>query len=100
MYRNFITIFSNFIQYQNNINKDGYLIIKSDLTRSQQLNLADALRKLRKMIRDLFIVPKQTSQYIKEKHRQRKIQAAQERVFNKRRRSEIKNCRRGIYHVD
>lgn len=35
---------------KNRLSKDGYLIIKSDRTRSQQLNLADAISTLRYMI--------------------------------------------------
>ncbi|XP_011503512.1 PREDICTED: peptidyl-tRNA hydrolase ICT1, mitochondrial [Ceratosolen solmsi marchali] len=89
-----------FMKYQNNINKDGYLIIKSDLTRSQQLNLADALQKLRKMIQDLFIIPKQPTIYVQEKYRQRQIKAAQERVFIKRKRSDVKRNRQIIIKTD
>lgn len=34
------------------LTKDGFLIIRSDKTRSQQMNLADALEKIRNIIRD------------------------------------------------
>jgi peptidyl-tRNA hydrolase ICT1 len=40
------------LQNQGKINKEGFLIIKSDVTRFQQMNLADALEKLRTLIRD------------------------------------------------
>jgi peptidyl-tRNA hydrolase ICT1 len=43
--------FFNF-QFKTKINSEGFLIIKSDVTRYQQMNLADALEKLRTMIRD------------------------------------------------
>lgn len=33
------------------INREGFLVIKSDVTRFQQMNLADALEKLRNIIR-------------------------------------------------
>lgn len=35
---------------KNQITKEGYLVTKSDRTRSQQLNLADAMDKLRDLI--------------------------------------------------
>uniref|UniRef100_A0A336MUC9 Large ribosomal subunit protein mL62 n=1 Tax=Culicoides sonorensis TaxID=179676 RepID=A0A336MUC9_CULSO len=39
-------------QYKHRITKEGYFVIKSELTRHQQLNLADALEKLRTVIRE------------------------------------------------
>ncbi|XP_014238058.1 peptidyl-tRNA hydrolase ICT1, mitochondrial [Trichogramma pretiosum] len=71
-------------KYKNRINKDGYLVIKSELTRSQQLNVADAMQKLRQMIRDLIVVPVEPDLVAAEKHRLRQMKAAQERVFTKR----------------
>ncbi|KOB70150.1 putative beta-keto adipate succinyl CoA transferase, partial [Operophtera brumata] len=38
--------------HTNKLSKDGYLIIRSDATRSQQLNLADCMRKLRGLLRE------------------------------------------------
>ncbi|VVC41664.1 Hypothetical protein CINCED_3A015086 [Cinara cedri] len=35
---------------KNKLTKDGYLVIRSEKTRSQQLNLADAMERLRKLI--------------------------------------------------
>ncbi|XP_058790324.1 large ribosomal subunit protein mL62 [Phymastichus coffea] len=83
-------------KHSNQINKDGYLIIKSDLTRSRQLNVADALQKLRQMIRDLIIVPVEPDELTKEKHRKRQVKAAQERLFVKRARSQVKRDRLGL----
>ena len=37
-------------QVKHQISKEGHFIVKSDRTRSQQLNLADALDKLRNLI--------------------------------------------------
>ena len=37
-------------QVKNQLTKEGYFVINSERTRSQQLNLADALDKLRDMI--------------------------------------------------
>jgi len=58
-------------QMRNLTTKDGYIIVKSDKTRSQQLNLADAMEKLRNMIHkaaDSLIVA-QPSPASLEKHR-------------------------------
>lgn len=71
------------------------MVIKSDLTRSQQLNVADALQKLRQMIRDLIVEPVEPSELTQEKHRKSQFKAAQERVFVKRARSQVKSDRRG-----
>lgn len=45
--------FSLYFQWKNAINKDGYFVVKSDLTRYQHMNLADALEKVRNIIRNL-----------------------------------------------
>ena len=92
-------MFLNF-QHENKINKDGYLIIKSDLTRSQQLNLADAMQKLRQMIRDLIVVPAEPSELTQAKHRLRQLKSAQERLFIKRKKSDIKRNRQGPSMID
>lgn len=58
-------------QLQNKITKEGYYVIKSDLTRSQQMNLADALEKLRTLIRGFeFEAPAATEETL-EKIRKR-----------------------------
>ena len=56
---------------RNQINKDGYFIIKSDRTRSQQMNLADALERLRRMIHTIAdsLVVQTPSAVSLEKHR-------------------------------
>lgn len=76
------------------INKEGYLIIKSDLTRYQQLNLADALDKLRKIILQME-KPKTIEMSIEtqEKIRQRKLSAAFQRLNEKRQKSTTKEGR-------
>lgn len=56
---------------ENKINKDGYFIIKSDLTRSQQMNLADALEKLRALIRDFELEAPAPTEEALEKVRKR-----------------------------
>ena len=90
-----MTLLLFFIQQeQNRINKDGYFVIKSELTRSQQLNLADAMRKLRQIIRNHIVVPVVPDPLKLEKERKSKVKAAQERVFVKRMKSMIKQDRR------
>ncbi|EZA56463.1 hypothetical protein DMN91_010238 [Ooceraea biroi] len=80
-------------QYKNKINKDGYLIIKSDLTRSQHLNLADALEKLRAMIRAVLEEPAEPSPEGKERRRKNLLRAARERLHEKRAHSLLKRSR-------
>ncbi|XP_015119486.1 peptidyl-tRNA hydrolase ICT1, mitochondrial isoform X2 [Diachasma alloeum] len=79
---------------KNRINKEGFLVIKSDLTRSQQMNLADALERLRVMIRKTLIVAPEISPQTQEKIRKAQMKAARERLFVKRSRSLIKQSRR------
>ena len=56
---------------KNQITKEGYLVMKSDRTRSQQLNLADALDKVRNLIFDVAesLVVHEASPASLEKHR-------------------------------
>ncbi|XP_034941593.1 peptidyl-tRNA hydrolase ICT1, mitochondrial [Chelonus insularis] len=83
------------IQERHRINKEGFLVVKSEVTRHQHLNLADALEKLRAMIRktvasdDVTVSPEN-----EELKRKRQIKAARQRIFEKRMRSEIKQHRR------
>ncbi|CAK1595713.1 unnamed protein product [Parnassius mnemosyne] len=66
------------------LTKDGYLIIRSDTTRSQQLNLADCLQKLRNLIRDAAVTQREPSPDTQERIRQRHLKAARLRVALKR----------------
>lgn len=76
---------SKLIELQGNkLSKDGYLIIRSDSTRSQQLNLADCMQKLRTMIRDAAVTKREPSPETVEKIRQRHLKAARMRVAVKR----------------
>lgn len=76
------------------INKEGFLIIRSELTRYQQLNLADALEKLRNLIREAE-KPKvaEMSAETLEKIRKRKESAAMKRLVEKRNKSQTKEGR-------
>ncbi|CAD7080146.1 unnamed protein product [Hermetia illucens] len=77
-------------EHRNKINKDGCFIIKSDLTRSQQMNLADALNKLRNLIWELEREPAKPTEETLEKLRRRHERAAKERLILKRNRSDVK----------
>ncbi|EAA12662.4 AGAP008425-PA [Anopheles gambiae str. PEST] len=77
--------------HKGRITKDGYLVIKSELTRSQQMNTADALEKLRTFIRQAERpVSAEPSEETVEKLRRRHEKAARERLAMKRKRSETK----------
>lgn len=39
------------MQYKNQINKEGFFVVKSDVTRFQHMNVADALERVRNIIR-------------------------------------------------
>ncbi|XP_017075337.1 peptidyl-tRNA hydrolase ICT1, mitochondrial [Drosophila eugracilis] len=85
----------------NRITKDGYFYIKSDLTRSQQMNLADALEKLRTIIRSQEAVEAAPpSEETLEKLRRRQERAARERLQLKRGRAQVKADRQGPGGID
>ncbi|XP_050346566.1 peptidyl-tRNA hydrolase ICT1, mitochondrial [Nymphalis io] len=66
------------------LSKEGFLILRSDVTRSQQLNLADCLQKLRNIIREAAVTKKQASPETAERIRQRHLKASRLRVAIKR----------------
>merc|ERR1712226_948044 len=77
------------------LTKDGWLVVKSDRTRSQSLNQADALEKLRTNIREALRPPKPTFTALEEeKIRKGKLKASRERLHTKRERSTTKGSRR------
>ncbi|KAB0796506.1 hypothetical protein PPYR_10567 [Photinus pyralis] len=76
------------------MNNDGFLIFRSDLTRSQQLNLADCLAKLRECIYSVMIPSHTVDEETAEHLRRRYEKAMRERLFKKRHRSQIKADRR------
>uniref|UniRef100_A0A1A9ZK71 Large ribosomal subunit protein mL62 n=1 Tax=Glossina pallidipes TaxID=7398 RepID=A0A1A9ZK71_GLOPL len=88
------------IGLQNKITNEGYYVIKSDLTRSQQLNLADALEKLRSLIREYEIETPPPKEETLEKIRKRQLKAVRERLFLKRQRSQTKIDRQSPSNVD
>lgn len=84
-------------QHKLKINKEGFLIVKSELTRYQHLNLADALEKLRNLIREVErkqeLEKKEMSPESIEKLRKRKEAAAMKRLIEKRSKSSTKEGR-------
>jgi peptidyl-tRNA hydrolase ICT1 len=77
------------------INKEGFFIIKSELTRYQQMNLADALEKLRTLIRaaEKPKRPEMSAETL-EKIRKRQEMAANQRLILKRQKSGTKEGRK------
>lgn len=83
------------ILQRNRINREGELVVASQAHRTQQANLADALRKLEKMVAAALRQPKQR------KLRKGVSKATKERyVEHKRRRSDVKSSRRGWRSLD
>lgn len=84
----------------NQITKEGYLIVKSDRTRSRQLNQADALQKLRQFIWAsvdevrTYLERSQVTQVEQEKLLKAEQRAARERVKSKRIHSQQKQARK------
>ena len=78
------------------INKDGWLVLKSDKTRSQTLNQEDAMEKLKRYISQALEPPKPvfTDDEL-EKIRKGKVKANKERLKNKKFRGETKQNRGG-----
>nr|CAG4651494.1 EOG090X0JCO [Simocephalus serrulatus]SVE94629.1 EOG090X0JCO [Simocephalus serrulatus] len=80
---------------KNQISKEGYFIVKSDRTRSQQLNLADSLEKLRNLIHSVaqsLVVPEVAPETL-ERQRRLRERAARERLKVKRAHSMTKQGR-------
>nr|XP_029727668.1 peptidyl-tRNA hydrolase ICT1, mitochondrial-like [Aedes albopictus] len=81
--------------HKNRITKDGYLFVRSELTRSQQMNTADALEKLRNFIRQAEApVEVELAPETQEMLRRRHEKATRERLAIKRSRSQTKADRR------
>lgn len=58
----FIVLYINLFQYKTKLTNDGFLVFRSELTRSQQLNLADCLEKIRVAIRNVEVEPVQSAE--------------------------------------
>ncbi|XP_001952371.1 peptidyl-tRNA hydrolase ICT1, mitochondrial [Acyrthosiphon pisum] len=78
---------------QNKLTKEGYLVIRSEKTRSQQLNLADAIERLRSLVwKAAEPEPKQSEESI-EKIRRRMEKANRTRLIEKKMKSLTKSNR-------
>ena len=80
----------------NIITKDGWILVKSDKTRSRALNEADAVQKMTMMINEALKPPepKFTEEEL-EKIRRGKVKANKERLKNKKIRGDTKKDRGG-----
>lgn len=58
-------------KYKTRVNKEGCMVFRSELTRSQQLNLADCLQKVRAAIHRICQAEPAVSEETQEKIRQR-----------------------------
>jgi peptidyl-tRNA hydrolase ICT1 len=77
----------------NKLTKDGYLVIRSEKTRSQQLNLADALERLRSLIWKAATPEPEQSEETIEKMRRRMEKANRIRLIEKKMKSITKSNR-------
>ncbi|ODM95871.1 Peptidyl-tRNA hydrolase ICT1, mitochondrial [Orchesella cincta] len=85
------------LKFKNHISKDGFITLQSDRTRYQHLNTADALQKLREMLRSCEPVEiKEPTPETAEKLRRRREKAARERLLEKRARASVKSSRGAV----
>lgn len=75
------------------MNKEGYFIIRSEKTKQQFLNQADAVTRLREIIYKLEQPELSISPETEEKIRKNKEKAARTRLMEKRMRSSVKASR-------
>ena len=80
----------------NHINKEGFMVVKSDKTRSQALNQEDAVRKLTEMITSALRPPEpRFTEEELERIKKGKVRANRERLNNKKFRGDTKRDRGG-----
>ncbi|XP_037069573.1 peptidyl-tRNA hydrolase ICT1, mitochondrial-like [Pollicipes pollicipes] len=84
-------------KYRSRISRDGYLHVRSERTRSQLLNRADALDRIRYLVTDVLRKPKEPGPEAAERHRRLHEKATRERLREKRARS--MNKRQGSLDV-
>ncbi|XP_025404786.1 peptidyl-tRNA hydrolase ICT1, mitochondrial [Sipha flava] len=78
---------------RNKLTKDGYLVIRSEKTRTQQLNLADAMERLRSLIWKAAEPEPKPSEETIEKIRRRVEKANRMRLIEKKMKSITKSNR-------
>ena len=80
----------------NHINKEGFLVVKSDKTRSQAANQEDAIRKMSEMISTALKPPEpRFTEEELERIKKGKVKANRERLNNKKFRGDTKRDRGG-----
>ena len=88
------------MKHSGQLTKDGFLIVKSDRTRSRQLNQADTLQKLRHFVWSsveevkTYLEKTQIDEVEAERRLKAQQKAARERVKEKRDQSRFRNHRR------
>ncbi|XP_054720125.1 peptidyl-tRNA hydrolase ICT1, mitochondrial-like, partial [Uloborus diversus] len=86
--------------HYNNLTKDGFMILKSDKTRLQTLNMADCLDKLRCYIREAEKPPPEVLPETLELRKKRQEKAAAARLRDKRIQSSMQRMKReGVDNV-
>ncbi len=79
--------------HSSTLSADGFLVVKSNRTRSQLLNRADALRKLRDAIwSSLLPKPDEADEVIAERSRKRIVEAARQSLRVKKEKTLIRNA--------
>ncbi|XP_013780085.1 peptidyl-tRNA hydrolase ICT1, mitochondrial-like [Limulus polyphemus] len=79
--------------YKTSINKEGYFMVNSDKTRTQTLNLADCMDKIRCMIREASRPPPEVLPETRQMLKARQDRASSMRLRQKRIHSSIKKDR-------
>lgn len=84
------------MKHKNNINKEGFWMIRSDKTRAQVINLADCMDKLRCYITEASKPIYKPSIETLEKIRENREKAAIRRLEDKKHKSILKSNRHSI----
>ncbi|XP_065684660.1 large ribosomal subunit protein mL62 isoform X1 [Hydra vulgaris] len=69
---------------QNNVNKNGEIVVSSDVDRSQHYNLEDAINKIKKKIIKASFVPEGPTEETKDRVNSYKIKENESRIQNKK----------------
>ncbi|XP_042906771.1 large ribosomal subunit protein mL62 isoform X2 [Parasteatoda tepidariorum] len=87
--------------HHNNITKDGFMVLKSDKTRMQTLNLADCMDKLRCYIREAEKPPPEVLPETLALQKKRQEKAAAERLREKRIGTSIRRMKKeGLHNME
>lgn len=86
-------------KYASDLTKDGYFVVRSDRTRSQMMNQAECMRKLREALWAAIAPPPpgpadMMDEVELEKKRKKALKMARERVQRKRLRTDVKQSRK------